>query len=237
MKGVTDNGRVIETCTNGVKGGQSNVRPSSLVLFSGGLDSTIALAIEKENNKNPVALFINLGQTNFRQEVVAAKKIAYMMNVELITFSLPLNEITNKGVMGSGAMDVPGSGFVPYRNLVLLSIGAVVADQVNANEIVFGVLKDSTGGGYRDTRREFFDQCEKVMQEAIPNDAPKVITPFADKTKKDVWRLAKEMNVMDIAKHSFTCFTGGNIEHEWGTGCGTCRSCCLREQNFVEAFK
>ena len=116
----------------------------ALVLFSGGLDSTVclALAIEKYGAENVTALSISYGQKHTK-ETKAAQEIAKHYGVRLKTLDLALifadsdcplliagkgdipKETYAEQQMHSGGK--PVSTYVPFRNGLFLSSAASIA--------------------------------------------------------------------------------------------------------------
>ena len=124
----------------------------ALVLFSGGIDSTtaLALAIDQYKNENVIALSISYGQKHTK-EIEAAKKIAQYYQVEHLYLDLAKiftysncsllqhsdNEIPHESYdkQLTKTEGTPVSTYVPFRNGLFLSSAASIALSKNCNVI------------------------------------------------------------------------------------------------------
>lgn len=141
----------------------------AVVLLSGGLDSTTALAIALEDGYTVYALTIAYGQRHLR-EIEAAKIVAATMGViEHKCVDITLREIGGSALTA----DIPvplersakeiGAGipitYVPARNTIFLSIALGYAEVVGAETIIAG-MNQVDYSGYPDCRREYLEAFE-----------------------------------------------------------------------------
>ncbi len=207
----------------------------ALVLSSGGLDSTTALAMAvKEHGKEHVtALCISYGQKHDK-ELKAARRVAEYYEVESIYLDLAKifkysdssllkqsdEEIPKESykVQQDGREGKPVSTYVPFRNGLFLSSAASIAQSKGCEIIYYGAHRDdAAGNAYPDCSEAF----NKAMKEAIyigTGNEIKVVGPFVDKTKADIVKLGLELGVP--YEFTWSCYEGG--EHPCGV-CGTCR--------------
>lgn len=213
------------------------------MLFSGGLDSTVclALAIQKYGADQVAALSIYYGQKH-RKELAAAEKLARHYGVERIT--LDLGEIFKdsactllEGAEGdiphgdyaeqlSKSDGSPVNTYVPFRNGLFLSSAAAVALSRGCGVLYYGAhADDSAGNAYPDTSPEF----NSAISDAIyigSGRALKVEAPFIDKPKSEVVRVGAELGVpFDL---TWSCYEGGD------KACGLCGTCRDRIRAFAE---
>ena len=207
----------------------------ALVLFSGGLDSTVclALAIEKYGAENVTALSISYGQKHTK-ETKAAQKIAKYYGVRLKTLDLALifadsdcplliagkgdipKETYAEQQMHSGGK--PVSTYVPFRNGLFLSSAASIAISLDCGVIFYGAHSDdAAGNAYPDCSREFNDAINSAIYIGSGNQL-KVEAPFVSKTKADV--VAEGIRLGVPFEMTWSCYEGG--EKPCGK-CGTCR--------------
>ncbi|HBI53218.1 MAG TPA: 7-cyano-7-deazaguanine synthase QueC [Ruminococcaceae bacterium] len=207
----------------------------ALVLFSGGLDSTVclALAIEKYGAENVTALSISYGQKHTK-ETKAAQKIAKYYGVRLKTLDLALifadsdcplliagkgdipKETYAEQQMHSGGK--PVSTYVPFRNGLFLSSAASIAISLDCGVICYGAHSDdAAGNAYPDCSREFNDAINSAIYIGSGNQL-KVEAPFVSKTKADV--VAEGIRLGVPFEMTWSCYEGG--EKPCGK-CGTCR--------------
>jgi len=207
----------------------------ALVLFSGGLDSTVclALAIEKYGAENVTALSISYGQKHTK-ETKAAQEIAKYYGVRLKTLDLALifadsdcplliagkgdipKETYAEQQMHSGGK--PVSTYVPFRNGLFLSSAASIAISLDCGVIFYGAHSDdAAGNAYPDCSREFNDAINSAIYIGSGNQL-KVEAPFVSKTKADV--VAEGIRLGVPFEMTWSCYEGG--EKPCGK-CGTCR--------------
>lgn len=215
----------------------------ALVLFSGGLDSTVCLglAVREFGAGEVLALSVSYGQKH-RKEMEASEKIAAYYGVQRIT--LDLGELFRNSsctlLEGSGG-DIPheeyakqleGSGgapvstYVPFRNGLFLSSAAAVALSHGCGTIWYGAhADDAAGNAYPDTSPAF----NRAISDAIyigSGNALRVVAPFIDKTKADVVAAGHEIGVP--FELTWSCYEGGE------KACGVCATCRDRIRAFQE---
>jgi 7-cyano-7-deazaguanine synthase len=206
----------------------------ALVLFSGGLDSTtaLALAISKYGKENVVALSISYGQKHIK-EIEASNKIARYYDVEHIFLDLAkIFEYSNCSLLSQNSdIAIPEgeyakqlqeqngalSTYVPFRNGLFLSSAASIALSKDCDIIYYGAhADDAAGEAYPDCSEEF----TKAINEAIYLGSGKkvsVVGPFVNMHKADIVKLGLELNVP--YELTWSCYEG----HDKACGkCGTC---------------
>jgi 7-cyano-7-deazaguanine synthase len=207
----------------------------ALVLFSGGQDSTVCLFWALRRFKRVEAICFRYGQRHVA-EVDAACAIAQTAGVPFrvvdagLIAGLALNSLTDTSVVMDkeqiGAM--PPNTFVPGRNLLFLSLAAVIARERHIENLVTGVSQ-ADYSGYPDCRDTFIRSLNVTLNLAM--DEQFVIhTPLMWRDKRDVWQLADELGVFELVKQqTVTCYNGIS-----GEGCGECPSCKLRNRGLKE---
>ena len=207
----------------------------ALVLFSGGLDSSVCLGlVVKAYGANEVlALSIFYGQKH-KKEMEASEKVAAFYGVKRITLDLgeifkdsncallegAAEEIPHEDYARqlAGANGTPVSTYVPYRNGLFLSSAASVALSHGCEVIYYGAhADDAAGNAYPDTSAAFHSAIADAIYIGSGN-ALKVIAPFIDQPKARVVAVGKEIGVPFGL--TWSCYEG----HEKACGvCGTCR--------------
>lgn len=201
-----------------------------VVILSGGLDSTTLLYWAKREYEVS-ALTFDYGSKHNERERIAAKKIAYRLNVPHTIIDLPfVDELFKSDLLRSGGAIPEGhyedasmrKTVVPFRNGIMLSIAVGYAESIEATIVLYG----AHGGDhaiYPDCRPEFL----KSMAEAgrvgtyIGVD---IKDPFMNLKKKDIVALGKDLHVpFEI---TYSCYKGGE-KH-----CGTCGTCVERKEAF-----
>ncbi len=210
----------------------------ALVLFSGGQDSTTCLYWAKEKFKSVTALNMNYGQRH-ANEIDAAHKIASMAGIGLLTHNLDVfKNINAQSALLNDTEDISAphvlnkklpASFVPGRNVLFLTIAAMIAYNMKIRDIVTGVC-ETDFSGYPDCRDNTIKSLQITLNLAFGCDNIVLHTPLMWKTKAQTVRMAqKYMGCWEALEHSVTCYNGQK------SGCGECPACKLREKGFAEA--
>ena len=207
----------------------------ALVLFSGGLDSTVCLglAVKAYGTGGVLALSVYYGQKH-KKEMEASERIAEFYGVKRLTLDLgeifrgstcTLLEGAAEGIPHAdystqlaGTMGAPVSTYVPFRNGLFLSSAAAVALSNGCDVIFYGAhADDAAGSAYPDTSPAF----NKAIADAVyigSGNAVRIEAPFIGKPKSAVVAAGKELGVP--FEMTWSCYEG----HEKACGvCGTCR--------------
>ena len=219
-------------------------RNKALVVFSGGQDSTTCLFWALENFKEVHTITFTYGQRH-GIEVEMARKIAEKAGVDFhltdiaAIASIGRNSLTDSSIemdQKKPADSFPNT-FVPGRNLMFLTVAAMLAYRRSLNVLVGGMC-ETDFSGYPDCR----DDAIKALQVALNigmDTRLNLVTPLMWKNKKETWQLAFDLggqSLVDlIVQETHTCYIGTHDElHEWGYGCGQCPACLLRKRGFAQ---
>ena len=213
----------------------------AIVLLSGGLDSTTALAIAKSRGFECYALTVKYGQLH-QVELEAARRVAATLGVadhrviEIDLAQLAASALTSpvaqvpkdRSLAEIGAVgDVP-STYVPARNTVLLALALAWAESLGASAIFVGVnVLDASG--YPDCRPEFIRAFEALAQVATRAGGFTIQAPLIELTKAQIIELGTKLGVDYGITHS--CYDPAPD----GAACGRCDACQLRKKGFGEA--
>ena len=213
----------------------------ALVLFSGGLDSSVCLglAVKKYGAENVLALSIYYGQKH-KKELEASEKVAAYYGVRRIT--LDLGEIFRDSTCSllEGAADeipheayseqlkktngTPVNTYVPFRNGLFLSSAAAIALSHGCEVIYYGAhADDAAGNAYPDTSPDFHEAISKAV-ELGSGGAMKIEAPFIHQSKAGVVAAGLEIGVP--FELTWSCYEGQN------KACGTCGTCRDRIRAF-----
>jgi 7-cyano-7-deazaguanine synthase len=217
----------------------------AVVLLSGGLDSTTALAIARDEGFRCHALTVAYGQLH-RAELEAAARVASALGaaehrvVELDLAPMARSALTwssvavpkNRPMEEIGAAgDVPAT-YVPARNTVLCALALAWAETLDARDLFLGVnVLDASG--YPDCRPEFVRAFEALAQVAtragVQGNRIRVHAPLIELSKADIIRRGVALGVDYALTHS--CYDPARA----GEACGACDACLLRARGFAEA--
>ena len=219
-----------------------NVRDSgdraAVVLLSGGLDSMVTAAPDREAGYRLYALTIDYNQRH-RRELEAATRIAEALNVDRHVI-MPLDLRRFGGSALTDDIPVPKDGlgaeipvtYVPARNLVFLSLTLAWAEALGAVDIFIGV-NALDYSGYPDCRPEFIAGFEDLANLATKAGAQgerfAIHAPLQYLGKADIAREAYRLG-LDTGI-SWSCYD----PQPDGRACGSCDSCRLRRAGFADA--
>jgi 7-cyano-7-deazaguanine synthase len=214
----------------------------AVVLLSGGLDSTTALAIARSEGFEPYAMSFRYGQRHV-VELESAQRIAAQMGVRKhVIVDIDLRQFGGSALTDD--IDVPkgrsaeamSTGipitYVPARNTIFLSFALGWAETLGAQDIFIGV-NALDYSGYPDCRPEFITAYERMANLATRagvegSQRLKIHTPLIEMTKAQIIARGLALGV-DYAWTS-SCYDPG----PHGEPCGSCDSCVLRAKGFDE---
>jgi 7-cyano-7-deazaguanine synthase len=202
--------------------------PKSIVLYSGGLDSTVLLWSLLPNVK---ALLINYGQRHGK-ELEQAIKICSVNEIEWELADLyAINKLIRKGSQSGDELPPEGhytdlsmkTTIVPNRNSIMLSIAVGWAVATNC-ERVFFAAHSGDHAIYPDCRKEFVESFYATMVLANAWSPVVVRAPFVEMSKAEIVTLGQKLNVP--FERTWSCYVGG-AKH-----CGKCGTCVERKEAF-----
>ncbi|NOS76632.1 MAG: 7-cyano-7-deazaguanine synthase QueC [Nitrospira sp.] len=213
----------------------------AVVLLSGGLDSTVTVAVAKQEGCELFLLTIAYRQRH-AVEIEQAKQVAAALRVNNhIVVEVDLRALGGSALTGDfvvpkdrreqeRAQDIPIT-YVPARNLIFLSLAAAHAEVVGASAIYFGanVLDYS---GYPDCRPEFIRAFEQAVavgtKSGVEGRRLEVRAPLLALSKAEIIQLGMKLHAPLHLTHS--CYDPiGTV------ACGRCDSCLIRRQGFASA--
>ena len=208
-----------------------------LVVLSGGLDSTVCMALAaRTSGTPPLALSFDYGQRH-RTELDRAAGVAghYRSDhlvVQLDTGAWGGSALTDPDIAvptGGGSAGIPVT-YVPARNSIFLAVALGVAEARGLDAVWIGVNAIDYSG-YPDCRPEFIEAFRGVaatgQKRGVEGNPIEILTPLIDATKADIVRLGIETEAP--LRLTWSCYQGGE------TPCGICDACLLRARGFAEA--
>ncbi len=187
---------------------------STVMLTSGGLDSTLMSVLAKELGQVTYPLFINYGQRSKNREWAACKNVHR---------NLGLPKPVKVDVAGIGklipcgltdpSLDVYEDAFLPGRNLFFLLLGASYAFKTNSDAVAIGLLNDKFSI-FPDQTKEFIRLAETAIYQTLGRRIT-LVTPLMSFTKQEVIVLARKKGVSG----TYSCHSGAEKP------CRKCISC------------
>lgn len=212
----------------------------SILILSGGLDSTVSAYLARNETQPILALTFDYGQRATRRESEAAGKIAARLGVPHKIFPLPwLAEITKTALVNRNTdlpqmkdLDDTNEGkrsastvWVPNRNGLFLNIAASFAEALEADLIVTGFNKEE-GATFPDNSPPFVESANLFFSYATLKRV-KVTSFTLDWTKTEIAKKGKELGIP--FEEIWFCYEGGE------KSCGLCESCLRSRRAFERA--
>ncbi len=192
-----------------------------VLLFSGGLDSTVLLAQAPKEGKDVLCLSFRYGAKHEDAEMQAAWQLAVHYGVPRVTVDLraAFSAMANGGVAGQD--------YVPARNSLFIAVAAGLAETRGIPEVWMGAHRDDRAG-FPDCRPEYIAAADVAMRLGTASGV-RVVAPFVEWPKSAVVRRGVELSVPLELTH--TCYQGVR------PGCGECGACRTRARAFHRALK
>lgn len=196
-------------------------------LYSGGMDSTVALY--RYADRVRLALSFDYGSKHNRIEIDHAARNCRRLGIEHRVIDMDLNRmgfvsdlLTSGGAIPAGHYDDDNmrSTVVPFRNGIMLSIAAGLAESLGCDHLL---LSNHAGDHaiYPDCREEFV----RHMGQAISAGTYKhveLLAPFTLLSKREIALIGKELGVP--FEDTYSCYEGQEMH------CGVCGTCTERKE-------
>ncbi len=215
----------------------------AVLLLSGGLDSTTALAIARDEGFDVHALTFRYGQRH-EHEIEAARRVAAAFGVaQHVVTTIDLRLFGGSALTADVAvpkdrpLDAPEPGipitYVPARNTIFLSFALAWAEVLACSDIFIGV-NALDYSGYPDCRPEYIAAYERMANLATKAGVEgrqhlTIHTPLIALTKAQIIQRGLALGV-DYGLTT-TCYDPAPS----GAACGHCDACLLRLRGFAAA--
>jgi len=197
-------------------------KPKSIILLSGGLDSTVSAAIAKRKTIPVFALTFDYGQRAAKMEISAAKKICRALGIKHKVVKVPFYAEFKGLVMLRSRKKVSTQRFallkdvwLPNRNGLFINIGACYAEYYGADTIVTGFNREEAAE-FPDNKPQFIAAVNHSLMFSTLTSV-KVISYVSDCTKKQIYKIG--LRYKAPLEHIYSCYLGGKEM------CGKCASC------------
>ena len=205
----------------------------AICILSGGMDSTLASYIAKNEGYEIIAVHFNYGQRTQDRELKAFRDICDDLGIlEKYEIDIPFFTQIGASALTDKNIDVPTGGieagvpitYVPFRNGIFLSITAAIAEKEAATAMYIGVVQEDSSG-YPDCTDEFIKDITKAINQGTKEETKiEIKTPLVHLTKAQIVQEAIKLNVP--LEHTWSCYK------EEEEACGVCDSCRLRLNGF-----
>ena len=186
----------------------SHLNQHTLVLMSGGVDSSAAASLYAAEGANVSGLFVDYGQAAALSEWEAVREVAGFLGIDLRRIELGCELVSTRG-------EIFG------RNAIFALIAASTTNQRPLN-VVMGIHALSE---YYDTTLLFMQHIQRMLDGYSGGDV-KVSAPFVSNTKPEIIEIAKKQRIPIHLTYS--------CERQSAPQCGDCGSCGDRINNHVD---
>jgi len=208
----------------------------TVLIYSGGLDSTVLLAKLHGEGREVKALSINYGQRH-RRELEHAKKICALLNIEHQIADLSaLKPLLAGSSQTSDEIAVPHGHYaaenmkltvVPNRNMLMLAVAGAWAISIKAGSVAYAAHAGDHAI-YPDCREEFVAPLSEALARADWHPIG-IERPFINLTKTQIVQLGYTIEADALMALSYSCYEGGEVH------CGLCGTCTERREAFKDA--
>ena len=204
----------------------------SVIIYSGGLDSTTLLYEERE--RVALAVTFDYGSNHAAREIACARHHCSLLGIEHLVIELGFMCQYFQSSLLSGGDAIPSgyydeenmkSTVVPFRNGIMLSIACGLAESRGLKRVLIA----NHGGDhaiYPDCRPEFIDAMDAAMRAGTYVNV-EIAAPYTNLSKADLVRRGAKLGI-DYSQ-TYSCYRGGE-QH-----CGTCGTCTERREAFLKA--
>ena len=199
----------------------------AVLVYSGGLDSTTLLYEYKDSIA--LAVSFDYGSKHNKRELEFAALNCKRLGIRHLVIPLEFMGKYFRSDLLIGGGDIPEGSYadenmkstvVPFRNGIMLSIAAGLAESYELDAIM---LANHSGDHaiYPDCRPEFIEGMAAAVEAGTYNGV-KVVSPYCNMTKRDIALRGRELGV-DFSL-TYSCYKGGE-KH-----CGKCGTCVERKE-------
>lgn len=209
---------------------------NSLILSSGGIDSTVVLEMAMQNSGQGQIRTVSFfyGQRHAR-EIEAARMVSAHYGVPHHVIEAPV--FSGESVLMDSTKDMPhltyeeieesegqSPTYVPFRNGTFLSIAAGLALHRDLDTLWVGMhAEDARGWAYPDCTPEFIGAMQNAIYVGTYHKV-RMVAPLTYLTKREIVRWGLDNGVP--FNLTWSCYEGGDL------ACGRCPTCVSR----LEAF-
>lgn len=198
------------------------MKDKSVLLASGGLDSTTLAYWLIEQKMDFIPLFLNYGQhcsTTEYETLIRVLPNNYINKVEVINIS-DIYKYSSSRLIQEPDLWKDNVQYeelyLPYRNLLMLSIGSAFAQSIGSKDLFAGFI-NSNHAKEIDCSASFFAQLSDLLSEF---GSVKINMPFRYMTKYDV--ALEGIRLGAPIAHTFSCQVSSTFP------CGACPNCVDR---------
>lgn len=193
-----------------------------ILLASGGMDSTVLAYDLAQKGEKLILLFLDYGQHCAEKELETLKTVSpeeYKNNIRIIKIGDIYRESDSRMIVEANLWVenvVADDLYLPYRNLLFLSIASAYAQSLGAKN-VYSAFINSNHAKEIDCSMEFFTKLETLLESY---GSVKINMPYRELTKTEVASLGVKLGA-PIAS-TYSCQVNSQ------NPCGACPNCVDR---------
>lgn len=191
------------------------------------MDSSVALY--KYANEIKLAVSFDYGSKHNKIEIEYATQNCKALGIEHRVIEIDLNKMGFVSDLLQSGGEIPDGHYedetmkktvVPFRNGIMLSIAAGIAESIDCNKLL---ISNHAGDHaiYPDCRPEFINSMNDAIRFGTYNNV-EIFAPFTNFSKREIALIGKEINVP--FEKTYSCYNGQE-QH-----CGTCGTCTERKE-------
>jgi len=198
-----------------------------VILYSGGMDSSVALYQFADRIK--LAVSFNYGSKHNTREIEYATLNCKALGIEHRVIEMDLNKMGFISDLLQSGGDIPDGHYedesmkktvVPFRNGIMLSIAAGIAESIDCNRLL---ISNHAGDHaiYPACGADYIKSMNVAIRFGTYNNV-EILAPYTHDTKREIALKGKEIGVP--FEKTYSCYNGQE------THCGTCGTCTERKE-------
>ena len=227
----------------------SSKKKKLVLTLSGGMDSSVLLYMAQDRGYDEIyTLTFDYGQRHKREIACVKKQIDNfnklfngrfnikvtnkILDVKYIKDIAPTSSLTNEDIDNPNISEMAGDAqpvsYVPFRNLMFLSICSSYAESVGADTVWYGAAQVDSLAGYWDGSEEFVDVVNNVTDLNRENRIL-IEAPLLEMSKAEIIKEGIRLGVQFT--DTWTCYSN----REDALADATTPSSSMRVKGFVDA--
>lgn len=204
------------------------MKKDCVIIMSGGMDSVTLLHDYKE--RIAVAVTFDYHSRHAEHEIECARWQCEQLGIRHLVIEVDfMEQYFKSSLLKNGFEEIPEGHYaadnmkstvVPFRNGIMLSIAAGIAE---SEELEYVLMANHSGDHfiYPDCRPEFVEAMGQAICLGTTNNV-KLLAPYTSWSKRQIALRGQELGV-DYS-HTYSCYKGGD-KH-----CGKCGTCVERKE-------
>jgi len=205
----------------------------AVCIMSGGMDSTLAAYMMRDEGYEIIGLHFNYAQRTQKKELEAFSAICKELDVkDPYIVNLDFFSQLGASALTDDSIAVPTTGveegvpvtYVPFRNGIFISLATAIAEKEGATVLSIGVVEEDSSG-YPDCREDYIKAMQKSINLGTKDETVlEIKMPLVHLQKSQIVQEAVDRKV--ALELTWSCYQSED------KACGLCDSCRLRLNGF-----